>query len=273
MTNREPETRRDIASLDQLIGVIDLCNAQCVHAVAGNRSEYRPLELTSGNPSGLLNAYARVGIRDVYIADIDALTRQEPQVELLRQLVRVADGLGQMVWLDAGWNPKLSRETVRRIDHENLHWIAATESMLDPSDIEGLWSIVDSGRVALSLDLHDGRLKCGCTGETNLAAWLEIAAKRACKNVIVLDTAFVGTGKAPGPPKHIKEIIEWLDQNAQEPLVISGGGLSQIEDKHFWLSAGVDRVLVATALHRRMRETGDFIIQSCPTPMNDSAGD
>ena len=61
----------------RIIPVLDLQGGQAVHAIAGDRAHYRPIQsvLHEGpDPIGLARAYRdSLGLRDLYLADLDAI--------------------------------------------------------------------------------------------------------------------------------------------------------------------------------------------------------
>ena len=65
----------------RIIGVIDILDGRAVHARAGNRSAYAPIERAAGvRIDGNVEALARVyvetlGVKELYVADLDAIGR------------------------------------------------------------------------------------------------------------------------------------------------------------------------------------------------------
>src|SRR6266704_1960910 len=89
----------------RIIGVLDLLGNRAVHARAGDRARYRPVESVAGSPIepgdalALALAYIdRLGLRELYVADLDAILGGAPQQALVRRLA----ALGVPLWLDAG---------------------------------------------------------------------------------------------------------------------------------------------------------------------------
>src|SRR4051794_34340535 len=89
----------------RILGVIDLLAGRAVHARAGDRAQYRPVEsvagssIAPGNALELAHFYVhRVGLRELYVADLDAILGRAPHATLISRLAR----LGVPLWLDAG---------------------------------------------------------------------------------------------------------------------------------------------------------------------------
>jgi len=88
----------------RILGVIDLARGQAVHARGGDRERYAPVAtiaghvIEQGNALALAEAYHDLfGIDELYVADLDAITSQRPQLDVLTDLARRAS-----IWLDAG---------------------------------------------------------------------------------------------------------------------------------------------------------------------------
>src|SRR5947209_5499838 len=86
----------------KILPVIDLAGGTVVRAVAGRRSEYRPLVsrlTTSVDPLDVAAALRdHFGWAEFYLADLDAIQGGEPSVRVSEQL----HAAGFRLWLDAG---------------------------------------------------------------------------------------------------------------------------------------------------------------------------
>src|SRR5215216_5550377 len=83
----------------RIIGVIDIRGGRAVHAVAGARAAYAPVG--HGDALTLARDYVeRLGVRELYIADLDAITGG--MGELNATLIREIAALGVPVMVDAG---------------------------------------------------------------------------------------------------------------------------------------------------------------------------
>ncbi|WP_233446875.1 HisA/HisF-related TIM barrel protein, partial [Ideonella azotifigens] len=88
-----------------LIPVIDLLKGRVVRAVRGDRQAYRPIESALCASSDPLTV-ARILVdhcaaRQLYVADLDALTGGSVQHGLLRELLGALAGIE--LWVDAGF--------------------------------------------------------------------------------------------------------------------------------------------------------------------------
>ena len=82
----------------RVIPVLDVKDGQAVHAVGGNRSHYRPLRSILSSYFGTRRDCASyrdlLGLRDLYLADLDAISRGRPNPSLYRRLAASAPTSG-----------------------------------------------------------------------------------------------------------------------------------------------------------------------------------
>ena len=226
-----------------LIPVLDLRGGVVVHAIAGQRSEYRPLKslLTdSTEPLEVLQQLrAATGLETFYVADLDGIIDGRPDWKVLQRLTDT----GVRLLIDAGARRVGDIDAVRL--GPNVRPVVGTESF---EELERLLSGT-SADVVCSVDLHAGRLRiadqnseAGEITVENLAVRLWTAGLRSW---IVLDTAAVGTGQ--GIPT--LSLCRTLNRRFPGVELISGGG---VRSQACLLEAGetgVTGVLVASALH------------------------
>lgn len=229
----------------RLIPVLDLWQGEVVHGVGGRRDLYQPLQtpLTPGaDPRAVARAIRkRYGCRSLYVADLDGIRRRRPNLDVLRSLaaegfqlavdVGVRDASDMAPLLDAG---------VQRV-------IAALETSPGPAALRELLSSAGK-RLIFSLDLHGGRTLVADGSEWEEYEPLEIIHRCvACgvDTLLVLDLAGVGRGQgAPTLP-----LCRAVRERFPELELWTGGGVRDTADVGLATSAGVDVLLVATALH------------------------
>ncbi len=200
--------------------VIDIRGGVAVHARRGRREEYAPLQPTA-DPVAVATALCqRCGSSTLYVADLDAIERGEPNLATLGALAAIAD-----VWLDAG---ATAVSGVRRV--------IGTESLTD----------LPSGPLVLSVDLRDGRLissRPELEGRDATAA-APLAQALGVSELLVIDLALVGSGA--GPPL---AAVRALAAALPGVEIYAGGGVRDDADVHALEAAGATGALVATALH------------------------
>ena len=89
----------------RIIGVVDLLAGRAVHARAGQRETYRPVQsvagtaIESGDALALARTYVvHLGLTELYVADLDAIISGASQDTLVGAVAAV----GVPLWLDAG---------------------------------------------------------------------------------------------------------------------------------------------------------------------------
>lgn len=229
----------------RIIPVLDLMQGCVVRGVGGRREEYRPIRsrLTdSHDPLDVAAAlHEHFGLREFYVADLDAiqgLSRQLQDVQKLRST-------GYELLVDAG---------VRSTDHVDELFrsgasrvIAAQETLAGAAALRRILQGAGVERVLFSLDLQSGRLlgpAAGWESDTPLDRALE-AIECGAASLIVLDLA--GVGVKGGVPT--LELCRRVRGEAPRVELITGGGVRHRDDLCRLRDAGVDGVLVASALH------------------------
>jgi len=233
----------------EVIGVLDLKGGLAVHARGGRRDEYLPvsegpLVSRAGDALGLASSYLseRTRVRELYVADLDAIAGGEPQ----RALLGALGELGAPLWVDAGVRTaERARELVRLGASRVVVGLETLESMHQLEAIAG--AVGGADRVAFSLDLRDGvPLVCAdaLRGASPAALAVE-AASCGAGTVIVLDLARVGAGRG----LDVTLLAELRGLLPAECILAAGGGVSGPRDLELLgVAAGCDAVLVASAL-------------------------
>ncbi|MEM1069985.1 MAG: HisA/HisF-related TIM barrel protein [Planctomycetota bacterium] len=227
-----------------LVGVIDLLDGRAVHAIAGERDDYRPIRFCDGNPQSLAQHYFTVGVTALYVADLSSIRQHTLQSDLVCALVET----GVPIWLDLGWDGhgnKRSSEVFHAVGSlakfSNTRFIAATESCRDTNALSKLADVAGHQRTYLGLDYRSGELLSVVPEERT---WLESANETNIAGCVILDLAAVGTQQGPAT----EQICKRVHKTAPELKLVSGGGVRSPEDAKALQAAGCDHILVATAL-------------------------
>lgn len=226
----------------KVIPVIDILNGRVVHAVKGNRSEYRPLKSSltqSTDPLDVAKVFKSLGFCQLYVADLDAIIECASNFSALKQIARET-GLELMV--DAGVTSLDRAEALFEAGISKL--IIGTETLQNKQFVRESIRRFGAERVILSLDLKEGKvLLCpGFVGSTEPQELLGEFRTMGLTQVIVLDLSRVGSGVGVNLELIKKAIGLGLD-------VYAGGGVRDIADLSKLKEAGIRGALVATALH------------------------
>ena len=232
----------------EVIGVLDLEGGLAVHARGGRRDAYAPVPAgalleQAGDAVGLAHGYLaeRVGVRELYVADLDAIGGAPPQWELIAELA----ALGAPLWVDAGArSADRARELVRLGASRVVVGLETLGAMRELEAIAG--AAGGPGRVAFSLDLRDGVPQAASPelARTRPAALAAEAARSGAGTVIVLDLARVGSGRGLDVAL-LGELREVLPPAC---ALVAGGGVRGRSALELLAAVGCDAVLVASAL-------------------------
>jgi phosphoribosylformimino-5-aminoimidazole carboxamide ribotide isomerase len=226
-----------------VIPVIDLKGGIAVHAVLGQRDRYGPLRsvlVDSPDPLAVARALcARLGLEELYVADLDAIEARQPPDPMIAALACEA-----RVILDAGTGDVETADSAGRLGVDGV--VIGTETLEDPGALARIRCSLPAIRVVLSLDVRAGRVVSRAAQLSGLAPAeaLEKLADGRPEEVIVLDLARVGTGAGPAIG-----LIGELHGRFPALRLLAGGGVRDARDLLALRAHGAAGALVATALH------------------------
>jgi phosphoribosylformimino-5-aminoimidazole carboxamide ribotide isomerase len=223
-----------MASSFELIPVIDLMGGRVVHARAGQRDRYRPLQgsvLCDGaEPADVVQGLLRLHpFRHLYIADLDAIGKRGDHRAVIRGLRASFPGLG--LWVDAGFAGAC---TCRRFLGAGVgELVLGSESQADLGLVEAL---AGETRWLLSLDFMGDRALGPPALHDTPRLWPE--------RVIVMTLARVGAAAGPD-----LERLRAIRASAPERKIHAAGGVRDERDLAALRELGCAGALVASALH------------------------
>ncbi|MBC7815865.1 MAG: hisA/hisF family protein [Planctomycetaceae bacterium] len=229
-----------------VIPVLDLLNGVVVRGVGGRRDEYRPVEsvlTSSAQPRDVARAFRdRLNLATLYVADLDGILRQRPNEDVYQQLAE--DGFE--FWIDAG--VRSLSDVTRLLNAGAAKVVVGLESVPDARLLSALVAEFGALRIVFSLDLQAGRPMLGHSD------WPDLSPLGIAQNVlslgltqlIVLDLASVGEQRGPSTIA----LCEAIRRIAPQVRLITGGGVRDADDLLPLQAAGIDGVLLATALHK-----------------------
>jgi len=228
-----------------IIPVIDIRNGIAVRAVAGDRSKYRAIEsqmTVNSDPTNLLKALKRhLSSSACYVADLDAIERQQMNRCTIAEMERT----GVSLIVDAGVTTVEQIETLFEIGVDRV--VLSSESINDLTQLESMIGSFDPALLIFSIDLKNRNLLVGDPRWDGKPP-LELARfvfERGLRQLIVLDLAAVGTGH--GVPT--LELCQQIKSTLPGITLISGGGVASAQCVVQAARAGLDGLLIASALH------------------------
>ncbi len=233
-----------------IVPAIDVKQGNVVRAVAGERMAYLPVRSEFSEHStpeaigtALIDEFA---LRQVYLADLDAIEGAEPDWELYVKLI----DCGLELWIDAGLASSSHCEQMVEFSrhHPEVNGIiGGLESIADKAMVGKYLDLVGPEKFIFSLDLKDGHpLTQERSWQNRVAA--EIASEVidvGVTRMIVIDLAHVGMHGGWGTQK----LCSLLHQQYPQLAIYAGGGLRSRDDLQNLADAGCEAALVSSALH------------------------
>jgi phosphoribosylformimino-5-aminoimidazole carboxamide ribotide isomerase len=227
----------------RVIPVIDLKSGAAVHAVQGERERYRPLRskiVAGSDPVQVARAVReKLGLDELYVADLDAIAGERGQREVVAALAREA-----RVMVDAGATGVAAVRSLLELGAARV--VIGTEVLADQAALERLRAELPDAPLVLSLDLRARRVLSPDAELARLGAADALArlAHSGVREVIALDLARVGTAAGPDVA-----LVRELRDRFPELELLAGGGVRDVADLCALAEAGAAGALVATALH------------------------
>ena len=261
----------------QIIPVLDIAGGIAVHAQAGERTRYAPLQsdLTPGavgDPLAVLRAFhSSLGIHQCYVADLDAIQGGAVQRTLLRELAEFHTGFAGALMVDAGTH--LPEGALEVLSCGASEVVVGLETLQAFSDLENIIRVVGTSRVVFSLDLRLGNpilhpaMQDARGAGPEPVSLAEQAAGRGATTILILDLGRVGTGCGVD-----LGLLESLRRRLPGVRLLAGGGVLTRADLERMRDAGCDGALVASALHTGRLTAADLasVSQSGQSGTSDS---
>ena len=215
----------------EIIPVIDIRRGQVVHAVKGQRQNYRPLQTSlceSNSPEDIVQAFiSSYPFKTIYIADLDAIEGQSDNDQIIEQLHDKFQSV--TFWVDQGIS-----STVKFKDLLSRQHVIGSETNISPDILNEI--IISSPNIILSLDFQSNTF----LGDRNLLQKTGLWPGR----IIIMSLARIGSDNGPD-----YELISSLKKTAGDRKIYVAGGVRHETDLNLLNDMGIDGVLLATALH------------------------
>jgi len=228
----------------KVIPVIDVLNSEAVHALKGERNNYKPLKsklFKNSDPFNILEVLAiNYKFRDFYIADLDAIIKKSPNLQLLKKIMRIS---GIKIMIDPGI---VDVEDILLFSNYNIDkLIIGLETVGSLENINKAFNIMGKNKLIVSIDMYKEKVISNARGLRNKNI-IEITKKIGeigIKELILLDLFRVGQ-KVGGIPQQYLEI-----QGSFEGNIYAGGGIKDYKDILNYKDLNFAGVLIATALY------------------------
>jgi phosphoribosylformimino-5-aminoimidazole carboxamide ribotide isomerase len=230
-----------------ILPVIDLQARVAVHGRAGHREDYRPVQsvLADGaDPVALARGcLTQLGLRQIYLADLDAIAGSEPAWSVHQSLL----DQGIHLWLDAGIGHSDQLDRVCSRYGTKVDVVLGLETLCSPLTLRSALSKLGPQRTVVSLDMDEG------IPRTRIAAWSKLDAlslaqtllNMGLRRLILLDIRRVGMQQGTGT----RALLHELRATGPDLQLTCGGGIRGMDDILQLAADGCDAVLIATALH------------------------
>jgi phosphoribosylformimino-5-aminoimidazole carboxamide ribotide isomerase len=261
----------------QIIPVLDLAGGIAVHAQAGDRSRYAPLESglapgQVGDPVALLRAFhATLGIHECYVADLDAIQGGAVQRTLLRELAEFHTGFAGALLVDAG--TYLPDGALELLSCGASEVVVGLETLRAFADLMAIVNVVSPSRVVFSLDLRLGSpilhptLQDAKGAGPDAVSLAEQAATIGVATILLLDLGRIGTGCGVD-----LGLLESLRRRLPDIRLLAGGGVLTRRDLERMRDVGCDGALVASAIHTGRLTAADLAAVSQSEFPGDQSG-
>jgi phosphoribosylformimino-5-aminoimidazole carboxamide ribotide isomerase len=230
----------------RLIPVMDLRDGLAVHAVKGEREQYRPVTgvLTdTADPLDVAKAFhEKLGLSELYIADLNAIQGRGHHQALIS---RLAQQSGMKLIVDAGAANVATALQV--LDTGASQVIIGAETLPDWETALAICAAIDPRRLIFSLDMRSGQVlsRCPQLAASTPMEVLDLLRHANWREVILLDLSRVGTGTGVD-----QGLLTEARHMFPQLMLLAGGGVRDANEIATLSSAGAAGVLVATALHQ-----------------------
>lgn len=190
----------------------------------------------AGDALALARGYReRLGLSNLYVADLDAIAGGHPQSALLRALAAESTA-----WIDGGADSEVRAREVAATGAARV--VIGLESLPALDAVAPIARALGPDRIAVSLDLRVGVPPGGFapTPSALVGSLITVGVHR----VILLDLARVGSSRGPD-----LELLRLLRRDYPSAELVIAGGVRGVEDLRDAAAAGAWGALVATAFH------------------------
>ena len=179
---------------------------------------------------------------ETYIADLDSIIREKPNIELLGKIVQESS---LDIMLDAGIRNLYDVMQFKNLGLSKL--ILATETIESFDVVDDAISELGPEKVIVSIDMKKQNLisESDEIANMDINTIINTVEKKGITEVILLDLAKIGSLSGGGDTNY--ESIRSKHPNMK---IILGGGVKDINDINALEQQGFNGALIATSLHK-----------------------
>ena len=226
----------------ELICAIDLLDGGAVRLVQGDYG--RRIE-ADADPSELARRFVGAGCRRLHLVDLAGARAGRPmQLDLVGRIVDAARGVSRDVVVEAGGGLRGDDDVDALLERAD-EALLGTAAIDDPAFLRACAGR-HPGRIAVSLDLRDGRPALDGwlrTVEGDAVALARRLLDDGASRLIVTDTARDGTEAGPN-----LELLATLRAALPGATLVAAGGIGSLDDLRALDALGCDGAVVGLAL-------------------------
>ncbi|HSR63520.1 MAG TPA: HisA/HisF-related TIM barrel protein [Gammaproteobacteria bacterium] len=217
----------------KIIPVIDLLDGKVVHAVRGRRGQYQPVHsrlCKNTDPDNIVQAFLGLFPFDtIYIADLNAINHTGNHETTITALIDRNNSVE--FWIDRGTS---SRHEIDRLHRPAQRHVIGSETGIGPESLSLFRQYFPD--IILSLDFLHGQLSGDEALLQQPQSWPD--------TLVVMDLDRVGSAGGPDVDKLVS-----VKSRAGSRTLFAAGGIRNSDDLDTLIEAGIDGVLMASALH------------------------
>jgi phosphoribosylformimino-5-aminoimidazole carboxamide ribotide isomerase len=238
-----------------VIPAVDIMDGKCVRLVEGDPSR---LKVYYEDPVDAAKKWVSEGAELIHLVDLDAALGRGENTNIVRKIVQ---NVPVKVQFGGGLRTFEKAEELLKLGVFRV--IFGTNLLSDPQTIIKTVKSFGSQRVAVSLDLRNGKIMLKGWKEPSKANFVEIArfAEEKLSVGMIIFTAVDRDGTLRGPS------IQYADEllKAVKVPIVASGGISSLQDLVSLSKVGVYGAIVGTALYEgkfSLKEAFE-VVQKC----------
>lgn len=222
-----------------VIPAVDIMDGKCVRLVRGDPSK---LKVYHDDPIEAVEKWVMEGAELIHVVDLNAALGKGENTDIIRKIVQTVP-----VKVQVGGGLRTFEKAMKLLKSGVFRVIFGTNLLLNPEVILKTVKDFGSERIAVALDLKDGKIMFGGWKKSVKTDFLEMArlAEETLHVGMIIFTSVDRDGTLRGPSiRYAKKLLKTV----KIPIVASGG-ISSLSDLVRLSKIGVYGAIVGTALY------------------------